>query len=260
MSAFTLSNVYNNFLTAYVPKSSRYDTHKKDELKSVYRRIVKESEDAPLFLMDRSGESQKYALSLKEDARDLKNAISSLSSDYSSSVLDKKIAASSDKDIVDAKYIGKDDTIDSAPTFEMEVKQLASSQVNIGKFLPNRGMALEPDNYSFDIHVNDTDYEFQFGSLMRAYRACGLDMGAIDVISNVGLMLRTVRKDESVGVASVSFRENTPFGTKVVPLSDPTMRMNLYALYRKASEKSAAIADLVARVRDALASGERENP
>ena len=86
MSSFTLSNVYSNFLTAYSPKSTRYDTHKKDELKSVYNRIVKKSEDTPLFLMDQSGESQKYALSLKENARDLKNTISSLSSDYSSNV------------------------------------------------------------------------------------------------------------------------------------------------------------------------------
>jgi len=89
------------------------------------------------------------------------------------------------------------------------------------------------------------DYEFQFEPLMKAYRACGLDMGAIDVISNVGLMLRTVRKDDSVGIASISFRENTPAGTKVVPLSDPAMRMNLYALYRSTSNKSVTVANLV---------------
>lgn len=89
------------------------------------------------------------------------------------------------------------------------------------------------------------DFEFQFEPLMKAYRACGLDMGAIDVISNVGLMLRTVRRDDSVGIASISFKENTPFGTKVVPLSDPAMRMNLYALYRSTSNKSATVANLV---------------
>ena len=89
------------------------------------------------------------------------------------------------------------------------------------------------------------DFEFQFEPLMKAYRACGLDMGAINVISSVGLMLRAVRQDDSVGIASVSFKENPPSGTKVVPLSDPAMQINLYALYRKTSEKSAAIANLV---------------
>ncbi len=162
MSSFALSNVYNHFLTAYTPRSTRYDNHKKDELKSVYRAIVKESEDHPLFLMDRSGESQRYAINLKEDARDLKNAISSLESDFSSSVLDKKIASSSNEDLVEAKYVGSDDKIDSAPSFELEIHQLASPQINIGNFLPAEEMDLPPDDYSFDIHVNDTDYEFQF--------------------------------------------------------------------------------------------------
>lgn len=162
MSAFTLTNIYSNVLTSYAPKSSRYDSHKRDELKSVYKSIVKQNEDAPLFLMDESGESQRFAVNLKEDARELKNVISSLSSDYSSSVLDKKIASSSDEDLVEAKYIGPDDTIDDAPSFDISVEGLASNQVNIGTFLKNDEMDLEPGNYSFDINVNDTDYEFQF--------------------------------------------------------------------------------------------------
>ena len=162
MSAFTLSNIYSNVLTSYAPKSTRYDSHKRDELKSVYKSIVKQNEDAPLFLMDESGESQKFAVNLKEDARELKNTISSLSSDHSFSVLDKKIASSSDEDLVEAKYIGPDDTIDDAPSFDISVEALATNQVNIGTFLPDNEMDLEPDNYSFDIHVSDTDYEFQF--------------------------------------------------------------------------------------------------
>ena len=68
------------------------------------------------------------------------------------------------------------------------------------------------------------DFEFQFEFLMKAHRACGLNMGSIDVISNVGLMLRTVRRDGFVVIASISFKENTPSGTKVVPLSDPPCR------------------------------------
>ncbi len=162
MSAFTLTNIYSNVLTSYAPKSSRYDSHKRDELKSVYKSIVKQNEDAPLFLMDESGESQKFAVNLKEDARELKNTISSLTSDYSSSILDKKIASSDNADLVEAKYIGPDDTINDAPSFDISIEGLASNQVNLGAFLPNEAVSLEPGNYSFDINVNDTDYEFQF--------------------------------------------------------------------------------------------------
>ena len=37
-----LNTVYNNYLTAYTPKTlTRYDTHKKSELRNVYNSIVK---------------------------------------------------------------------------------------------------------------------------------------------------------------------------------------------------------------------------
>ncbi len=162
MAGFALTNVYNNFLTTYAPKSSRYDTHKKDELKSIYNSIVKQSKDSPLFLLDSGNDTQQYAVNMKENARNLKNVISSLSSDDSTSVLDKKAAYSSDEDVVSAKYIGNALNSDNVPSFDIEVKQLASTQVNLGSFIPDDQMGLKQDTYSFDIHVNDTDYEFQF--------------------------------------------------------------------------------------------------
>ena len=44
------NNVYNYYLTTYAPQPScsRYDTHKKSELKNVYNSIVKLSKDSPL--------------------------------------------------------------------------------------------------------------------------------------------------------------------------------------------------------------------
>ena len=162
MAAFALNNVYNHYLSTYAPKLTRYDTHKKDELKQIYRRIVKQAEDSPLYLPDYSKKTQVFAVGLKEDARDLKNAISSLTSDHSSSVLDKRVAYSSDGDILDVKYIGSDGDIDASSDFDIEVHSLASTQVNIGRYLPNEDMYMEPDSYSFDLEVNDTDYEFQF--------------------------------------------------------------------------------------------------
>ena len=162
MSIYALSNVYNNYIPTYAPTSTRYDSHKRGELKDIYNTIVKKSKDTPIFLISRDRSAQNYALSLKENARSLRNAISSLTSEDSSSVLDKKVASSSDEEIVEAKYVGVDEAIDSAPAFDIEVSELASPQTNIGKFLNNDGMDLAPDTYSFDVHINDTDYEFQF--------------------------------------------------------------------------------------------------
>ncbi len=163
MSALSLSSIYNQIFSDYSVSATRYDTHKKDELKSIYKQIVLKSEDSPIFQMDRSGSSQLYAINLKEDARFLKNTISSLSSDYSSSILDKKVASSSDKDVVFAEYVGSGSPDNNLDSFDISVQQLASPQLNIGAFLTTGSAStLEPDIYSFDIFINDSDYEFQF--------------------------------------------------------------------------------------------------
>ena len=40
-NAMALNNVYNYYMTTYAPRSSsRYDTHKKSELRSIYNSIV----------------------------------------------------------------------------------------------------------------------------------------------------------------------------------------------------------------------------
>ncbi len=167
MAGFALTNIYNNYLTTYAPSlpGTRYDTHKRSELKGIYESILRQAKESPLFLLDTRADTTKFAINMKENARELKNTISSLSPDDAVSVLDKKTAYSSDEDIITAKFIGDSDrkvNPEDVPSFEIEVKQLAGTQVNLGHFLPADGMELPPDAYSFDIHINDTDYEFQF--------------------------------------------------------------------------------------------------
>lgn len=75
-----LGAVYNHYLTTYAGKGSvsRYDTHKKSELRSIYNSIVKLNKDAPLYILDSSNESRAFAVGLKENARQLHNTIASL--------------------------------------------------------------------------------------------------------------------------------------------------------------------------------------
>lgn len=159
-----LNTVYNHFMTTYAPNSinTKYDTHKKSELRGVYNSIVKLNKDAPLFLLDTSDSAKEFAIGLKEGARSLKNVISSVSADGSDNLLSQKSVSSSNEDVVTAEYIGNVEDESQVPTLEIEVKSLAKSQVNIGNFLPENGMDLEPGTYSFDIRSRDTDYEFQF--------------------------------------------------------------------------------------------------
>ena len=67
-----LNTVYNNYLAAYSPRQlTKYDTHKKSELRSVYNSIVKLNKDAPWYLPTTNKDTQHYAVSLKENAREL---------------------------------------------------------------------------------------------------------------------------------------------------------------------------------------------
>ena len=44
-----MNTVYNNYLTTYTQKPlTKYDSHKKSELRNVYNSIVKLNKDAPL--------------------------------------------------------------------------------------------------------------------------------------------------------------------------------------------------------------------
>lgn len=158
-----LNTVYNNYLTTYTPKAlTRYDTHKRSELRSVYNSIVKLNKDAPWYLPTTNKAAQHYAVDIKENARELHNTIAQLGGLEEDVLFRKKNAYSSDENVATASYIGAPDTEDAIPVLELEVHSLASSQENLGLFLPDAKVALSPDTYSFDIAINDVNYEFQF--------------------------------------------------------------------------------------------------
>lgn len=159
-----LSNVYNFYMTTYAPKSSTpYDSHKKSELRSVYNSIVKMNKESPLYILDTSKDSQEFAVNMKENARELRNTIASLGGLDEEELLNKKVAYSSNENIATATYIGPSETADDIPLYEIEVKSLASPQINMGKFLPGEAsVTLTPSTYSFDVGIDDLNYEFQF--------------------------------------------------------------------------------------------------
>lgn len=158
-----LSNAHSHYLSAYKPKgSSRYDTHKKSELRSIYNSIIKLNKEAPLYKLDSSKESKTFALGIKEDARQLRNTIASLGGLDEEKILNKKAAYSSNEDMVSVSYIGGPSENAEVPSYEIEVHSLASGQLNMGTFLPNTKSKLPADTYSFDVNINDLNYEFQF--------------------------------------------------------------------------------------------------
>ena len=193
-----LNTVYNHFMTTYAPQgtNSRYDTHKKSELRSVYNSIVKMNKESPLFLLDNSDEAKEFAVGIKEGSRELKNVISSLSVD-GDELLSKKAVSSSNPDVVSANYIGEVSDEDAAPSLEIEVKKLATAQENLGTFLPEGGMELKPDTYSFDIRSRDLDYEFQFNiNENDTNRSIEEKLARLITKSNIGLTASVVEDNE----------------------------------------------------------------
>ena len=74
-----VSNVYTYYLSQYGNRSvSKYDSHKKSDLKNTYNKILRINRDAPAYKIDLSEEAQKYAIDLKESAREFGNIASSL--------------------------------------------------------------------------------------------------------------------------------------------------------------------------------------
>lgn len=181
MASSMMTTVYNQYSTTYMPRRSdtRYDSHKRSELRTICANMAKINRDAPLYLLKKSPDTCKYIVDLKENVRDLHNTIIDSLGGVDNSDFKGKIAYSTDNNVVSAKYIGtqtsneriadyssKDGGVVSTggeiPTYEIEVISLASPQVNLGKFLPTEERGLAPGEYSFDVNVNDLGYEFQF--------------------------------------------------------------------------------------------------
>ncbi len=162
MSA-VLTNVYNHYLTTYAPKgTTQYDAHKKSELRGVYNSIVKLNKDTPWYLPVDKNETLAYAVGLKEHARELRTTIASLGGLSDDQLLNKKVAYSDNENIATASFIGEYKQGTEIPELELEVKALATSQENLGRYLPDEKIPLSPDTYSFDIGINGLSYEFQF--------------------------------------------------------------------------------------------------
>ncbi|MCR4990943.1 MAG: flagellar capping protein [Lachnospiraceae bacterium] len=160
-----VDNVYNHYLTTYAPKSSvsKYDTHKKSELRGIYNSMLKLNKDAPLYLLNSGQDSREFAVNLKENARALRNTIASIGGQDDESLFKQKAAYSTDEGMVSAEFIGEASEDREIPSFTIEVTALASPQVNLGYALSSdEKVSLPTDTYSFDININDLSYEFQF--------------------------------------------------------------------------------------------------
>lgn len=155
---------YNYLLSTYGKTTgSRYDSHKRSELRSVYNNIIKTNKESPLYKIAQTGDAKEFAIDIKANAHRIQNMVSQLSvgGDDISSMLNKKVAVSSDDSKVSVNYVGEDGA-ENAEGFDMEVLSLATPQVNEGNYLPRNGHDFEEGSFSFDLDMPTNSYEFQF--------------------------------------------------------------------------------------------------
>jgi len=181
MASSVMTTIYNQYSMAYMPRKSdtRYDSHKRSELRTICANMAKVNRDNPLYLLKPTPDTQKYIVELKENVRDLRNTIIDSLGGVDNADFNGKLAYSTNENIVSAKYIGNQTTSDllpgpddkdgavvstkgEVPSYDIEVISLASPQVNLGKYLPMEECTLKPGDYSFDVNIHDLGYEFQF--------------------------------------------------------------------------------------------------
>lgn len=157
-----ISSVYTYYLSQYGNNiNARYDSHSKKELKNSFSKVAKINSHAPTYKTDISEDAQRYAIDLKENARRLGYIANDLSDNNEGGMNYKKSASSSNSDQVEAEYIGDSTTPDSQ-SFDIEVKQIATNQINTGNYLQPNSKILKPGQYAFDLNINNLTYAFEF--------------------------------------------------------------------------------------------------
>ncbi len=161
-----IDTAYNYFMTTYGDSiGSRYESHKKSELRDTYNKIVKANKDSPLYKINDTEEMGHFAIDIKEHANSIALSVSNLTSNGEdiSSIMDKQIAFSSDPNTVDAIFVGEEtDDPYIAEDFTIEVDSLAKPQINLGNFMADDGHDFENGQYSFDLDIRNHSYEFQY--------------------------------------------------------------------------------------------------
>ena len=158
-----INSVYNYYAAQYGHREySKYDTHSKAQLKSTFGRLQKINSQTPSYKIDFSDAALKYAIDLKENARELSQIADELSDESTDSITYNRSATSSSPQVIDAEYIG-DSCVQDYEPLEVTVSQLACPQTNTGNFLQPNSKPFAAGEYSFDLQVQDLTYQFEFG-------------------------------------------------------------------------------------------------
>lgn len=158
-----LLNVYNYLMQGFVMmRQTRFDAHKKSELRDIYQNIMRLSSEQPLYKISFNEAAQNYTLGIKNSALSLSSIIKELHTDDGTSVFQSKTLTSDHPEAVSVSVPDGADISSLALPFQIDVISLTSSQKNEGFFLPSSDSDLTAGQYNFTVGVEEKLYSFQF--------------------------------------------------------------------------------------------------
>lgn len=222
-----ISSIYGYYMAQYGHKEySKYDTHSKTQLKNTFSKVLKINRQSPSYKIDVSDDAVKYAIDLKENARELTHIANELSDNDNNTICYKRSATSSNPECIEAEYIGGNSD-DETEIFDISVSQLASNQINTGNFLQPNAKLFPAGDCSFDLRVNDLTYEFEFridetetvndiqNKISRLINRSNIGLSSQILTDNLGNTAISITSD-AVGISGIKptiFNVRTDSGT-----------------------------------------------
>lgn len=199
-------NVYNFYHMA-MPKiaNTKYDSHKKSELRSLYNNMVKLNQSKPFYKLSLSDATQSYVIGIKEAAMELKTSSAFLSEDIDPASQKMSVSTDTPSDI-SVKLLT--DNYSSLPSeIKLQVSQLATSQKNQGTNVPSGNSDIEPGTHYITIQKSGSEYQFEIEtqkgeSNLHIQRRLSMSINN----SNIGIRARVM---ESNGYSSLSLESQS---------------------------------------------------
>ncbi len=215
--------VYNNLISSFEPKYTTKYAHKSSELRSVVKRIRKQTQSSPVYLLNFTNKKQSFVLGVKEASMKLTESLNVLADDSDDALFQKRKAHSTDPEQVSAELVSADsEQLPSA--FSIRVKQLADSQVNVGKEYYETGKGLTAGSYQFKVTVNDVGYDFQYNIRKDADHKEVIDgLSGFITKAKIGLLAEPYSTEAGkIGMRIESLSLGTPNGERSFTLEDKT--------------------------------------
>ncbi|MCD7826060.1 MAG: hypothetical protein LUH14_08885 [Clostridiaceae bacterium] len=245
------TGVYNNLISTFEPKYTTTAVHDTSELRSVVKRIRKMTQSSPVYLLNFTDARQSFVLGAKEASMKINESLQVLSDDSEDCLFSKIKARSSDPECVGAELIDSDaEHLPSA--FSIQVKQLANSQVNLGKEYYETGKGLDAGSYQFRVTVNDVGYDFQY-NIRKDANHREVIQGLADFISKakIGIDAKAISQDRGkIQMRLESQTVGTPNGGETFTFEDRNFDsagrgiVNYYGLDHVATMPKSAVFDL----------------